>query len=65
MSRLRSNSVEGMQENFNMMDDGKSGWPSNRGGNHDWIHSDFKNISLNYITPMYQRMIDIGGLDND
>jgi hypothetical protein len=57
--------VEGMQENFNMEDQGRIGWPDSRGGNTDWIHSDFKNISLNYVTPMYQRMIDIGGLDND
>ena len=60
-----ANSVQGMQENFNMEDQGRSGWPATRGGNNDWIHSDFKNISLNYVTPMYQRMIDIGGLDND
>lgn len=60
-----ANAVEGMQENFNMEDQGRSGWPASRGGNNDWIHSDFKNISLNSVTPMYQRMIDIGGLDND
>jgi hypothetical protein len=40
---------------------GKSSWPAE---GHDeefragrWIHSDFKNVALPYVYPMYQKMI--------
>ncbi len=58
-----ANNVEGMQGNYNMMDNAV-GWPSSR-GNNNWRHSDFKNVSLNYVRSTFEEMISIGGLDND
>ena len=29
-----------------------------------WIHSDFKNVALPYVHPMFQKMITTGGLDS-
>jgi len=63
-----ANSVDGMQDNIDMMADA-NGWPEPRLNNPvlgpDWLHSDFKNISLNYVRPMYEKMISIGGLDDE
>ena len=53
--------------NFDMEAAGKSSdlWPS-EGHEGDrmgkWIHSDFKNVALPYVRPMYQAMIDNGHL---
>ncbi|MGE9289944.1 MAG: hypothetical protein ACQKBT_03070, partial [Puniceicoccales bacterium] len=58
-----ANEVEGMLGNYNMMDNAL-GWPSAR-GNNNWLHSDFKNVSLNYVRSMYEEMINVGGLDNE
>ena len=55
-----ANSVLGMQSNIDMMDR-TNGWPSSR-SNANWRHSDFKNVSLNYVRPMYEDMLSIGGL---
>ncbi len=35
-------------------------FPTNARG--DWRHSDFKDVGLPYVYPMYQAMIDRGGL---
>jgi hypothetical protein len=44
--------------------DNAVGWPSSR-GNNKWRHSDFKNVSLNYVRSTFEEMINIGGLDNE
>jgi hypothetical protein len=57
----------GAVESFNMEASGrgKSSWPAE---GHDglrvnrWIHSDFKNVALPYVYPMYQKMITEGAL---
>lgn len=50
--------------NFPMHTAGKvaaNGFPST--DDEDWRHSDFKDVGLPYVYPMYQAMIDRGGLD--
>lgn len=41
-------------------------WPSERVNDdvlkHDWLHSDFRNIALPYVSNMYEKMLDIGHL---
>ncbi|MGC6505233.1 MAG: hypothetical protein ACON39_01495, partial [Coraliomargaritaceae bacterium] len=63
-----ANPVEEMQSNIDMMDE-TNGWPEVRLKNAtlgtDWLHSDFKNVSLNYVRPMYERMINIGDLNDE
>ena len=63
-----ANSVDDMRSNINMMDE-TNGWPQSRLSNPslgtDWLHSDFKNVSLNYVRPMYEIMLSIGGLDDE
>ena len=63
-----ANSVLGMRDNISMMGETNS-WPQVRLNDQDlgnrWLHSDFKNISLNYVHPMYERMINIGGLKDE
>tara|TARA_B100001093_G_scaffold493945_1_gene536777 strand:- start:713 stop:1030 length:318 start_codon:yes stop_codon:yes gene_type:complete len=54
--------------NFNMMDmkEGGGSWPSSRTSTNlggDWLHSDFRNVGLSYVLPMYEKMLEIGGLD--
>jgi len=39
--------------------DGHDGLRVNR-----WIHSDFKNVALPYVQPMFQEMITRGGLNS-
>ena len=39
--------------------DGHDGLRVNR-----WIHSDFKNVALPYVHPMFQKMITTGGLNS-
>jgi len=43
------------------------GWPkerTSRNGEYasDWLHSDFKDIALPYVYPMYEKMLEIGQL---
>jgi hypothetical protein len=60
----------GREGNFNMeaLGRGKSSWPADghseefRAGR--WIHSDFKNVALPYVHPMYHEMIARGGLNS-
>jgi hypothetical protein len=62
-----ANTVEGAQANFNMMQQTNE-WPESRLNsirNANWLHSDLKNISLNYVLPMYEQMITTGGLRNE
>ncbi|MFQ3242352.1 MAG: hypothetical protein ACI9JZ_002048 [Lentimonas sp.] len=63
-----ANHVNGMQENYNMMNEA-NGWPLSRLNDSrfgsDWLHSDFKNVSLNYTRKKYEKIISIGGLDDE
>jgi len=63
-----ANSVGEMQGNINM-EAKQDGWPQDRLNDPDlgssWLHSDFKNISLNYVHLMYKEMLDIGGLNHE
>ena len=60
--------VPGVQ-NYDMEANGRhSGeWPSeDHGGAGEsgrWLHSDFRNVALPYVSPMYQEMINLGGLN--
>jgi len=66
VSELNSVTVQ----NFNIELDGRcaSSWPADghseefRAGR--WIHSDFKNVALPYVYPMFQEMIARGGLNS-
>ena len=62
-----TNSVVGMQGNFNMQAK-QNGWPQSRTRGpmiNRWLHSDLKKVSLNYVRELYDQIIDIGGLDNE
>ena len=63
-----TNSVVGMQGNFNMQTL-QNGWPDSRVKDSqlgmNWLHSDFKKVSLNYVRELYDQLIDIGGLDHE
>ncbi|MDP3072043.1 MAG: putative Ig domain-containing protein [Opitutaceae bacterium] len=52
--------------NFNMEFEGRQGgWPTDghSGQNANrWLHSDFRNVALPYVHPMYLKMIELGGL---
>ena len=63
---------QGENRNFNMPADlknlqGVNSWPTDSAQNNpgDWLHSDFKDIALPYIHPMYQKMIDLAELDKE
>jgi hypothetical protein len=55
----------GNDRNFPMHTAGKAAangsFPTNADG--EWRHSDFKDVGLPYVYPMYQAMIDRGGLN--
>jgi len=58
--------------NFNMPADlkspgGNSSWPVDSRQNNptDWLHSDFNDVALQFLHPMYQKMIDLAELDNE
>jgi hypothetical protein len=57
-----------VERNFNMETQGRldnSGWPTDghSGQNtYRWLHSDFRNVALTYVHPMYLKMIELGGL---
>jgi hypothetical protein len=42
-------------------------WPSQghggAGESGRWLHSDFRNVALPYVSPLYQQMINLGGLN--
>jgi hypothetical protein len=63
-----TNSVVGMQGNFNMQTL-QNGWPDSRVKDSqlgmNWLHSDLKKVSLNYVRELYDQLIDIGGLNNE
>jgi hypothetical protein len=60
-----ANEVTGMQENLDLESFTNTNWPSSLRGHSEWWHSDYQNVSLNYVIPVFNRMIEIGGLDAD
>ena len=59
------------ERNFNMQlemksEEAKTAWPIKFPLNpDDWLHSDFKDIAIQFVNPLYQEMIDIAELDKD
>ena len=57
----------GEERNFNMMNMKEQGqWPQvrlNSGLAGNWLHSDFRDVGLSYVLPMYEKIIDIGKFD--
>ena len=56
--------------NFNMSTSlrspgGFSSWPVHKNSKNpnDWMHGDFKEVSVQFVHPMYQKMIDLSNLD--
>ena len=56
--------------NFNMSAEmksptGSSSWPadSSQENPEDWLHSDFKDVALHFVHPMYRKMIGLAELD--
>ncbi|MGE9269427.1 MAG: hypothetical protein ACQKBU_01380, partial [Verrucomicrobiales bacterium] len=56
----------GLGNNYDMNTNGnlRNGWPSQR-DDQRWLHSDLKNISYNHVEPLFNELIDIGGLDDE
>jgi hypothetical protein len=56
-------------KNFNMAASLKSDgvWPTHKYQNNreDWLHGDFKDVAFQYLHPMYQKMIDLGKLNEN
>jgi len=53
----------GEQRNFNMPDIYQNGWPSVRMGDLSWLHSDIKTIAYPYIYQFYDKMVELGELN--
>jgi hypothetical protein len=59
----------GEKRNFNMPNElksltGQGSWPVKYPEHpNDWLHSDFKDVSLHFIHPMYKKMIDLAELN--
>ena len=51
--------------NFNMDSDAIkiNGWPESRGDNEDWLHSDIRRVAYLYTYKVFDRFIELGGLD--
>ena len=69
---LKANVVTGrLSRNFDMPGALKTNvggvWPTNSFQNNpgDWLHGDFKDVSFQFLHPMYQKMIDLGKLDEN
>lgn len=59
------------ENNFDMMQELKSNedgatWPIHKNAMkpEDWMHSDFKDVALQYVMPMYDKMINISAIRN-
>ncbi|MDF3131216.1 hypothetical protein P0Y35_18550 [Kiritimatiellaeota bacterium B1221] len=63
--------LEEQERNFNMQaelksEEAKTDWPVKFPDYaFDWLHNDFKNVAIQYIHPMYQKIIDLGELNKD
>jgi hypothetical protein len=59
----------GESKNFNMQEDMKNpkaklSWPVKfKSRPNDWLHSDFKDVALPYLYPLYKKFIELGELD--
>jgi hypothetical protein len=56
--------------NFDMEEHGRgTEWPTEEHDSDEdpgrWLHNDFRNVALGYVTPMYQEMIDRGNLNDE
>ena len=55
--------------NFNMQEEmknpkAKDSWPVKFDKRpNDWLHSDFKDVALPYLYPLYKKFIELGELD--
>jgi len=63
---VAANALPGVQS-VDMEKEGRdpSKWPAEGHGGFrtgNWIHSDFKNLALLYVAPMYDAMMSKGGL---
>ncbi len=65
-----ANKVEGVRGNFNMQKSfrtDKNQWPreghEDNKSKGDWIHSDFYGVALPHIYQLYDKMINLGGLN--
>jgi hypothetical protein len=52
----------GAENNFNMPSVFKNGWPDGR-DNGDWLHSDLKTVAYPFIYPLYDKIVELGVLD--
>ncbi|HRK14114.1 MAG TPA: hypothetical protein PK490_07475 [Prosthecobacter sp.] len=55
----------GSQSNFDMNQLFKSGWPQSRRveGRDDWFHSDMREVAYTYIFKMFDKIVNLGGLN--
>lgn len=58
--------------NFNMPSElmssgGSASWPQHEDAlvPNEWRHSDFKDVAIQFLYPMYEKMIELGNLDQD
>ncbi|MCC5846382.1 MAG: alpha/beta hydrolase, partial [Verrucomicrobia bacterium] len=67
----RINELEDLSRNFDMQAEMKSPqtgshWPVQfTNYENDWLHSDFKDVALQFVYPLYKKMIEIAGLNED
>lgn len=69
LESLFAQNNSGAERNFNMpglRDAGSLGWPQERIVNgpfdFNWLHSDFRNVAMPYVYPVYEQMLDNGNL---
>jgi hypothetical protein len=43
----------------------KNGWGASRGGQNRWLHSDARNMAYLYTFKLFEKWIELGGLDNE
>ena len=60
----------GEDRNFNMpatLANEDSPWPTHsfQIDPDDWLHGDFKDVAIQYVYPMYEKMIELGNLDEN
>ena len=52
----------GEDRNFDMNNKFQNGWPSERGNNKRWLHSDAREVAYLYIHKLYEKFVELGGL---
>ncbi len=53
----------GQERNFDMNELFQSGWPSSRGNDNSWRHSDIREVAYVFNYKLFQTFIEIGGLN--